>query len=142
MRLSEIIIGLVILSTVVWLGFYGYQYLVKIDSAPVDTNLVRISSPKSNSVITSPLTVTGEARGFWFFEASFPVIILDANGNELGVVPAQAQGEWMTTDFVPFWAVVNFRPSPTATGFLVLKKDNPSGLPENDQKLTYPIRFR
>jgi len=37
---------------------------------------------------------------------------------------------------------ISFKPSATDTGFLVLQKDNPSGLPEHDQEVRYPIRFR
>ena len=96
----------------------------------------------ANAVVKSPLTVSGEARGNWYFEASFPVKILDANGNQLGIIPAQAQSEWMTTDFVPFSTSLVFSTSTTDTGTLVLEKDNPSGLPEHADEVRIPIRFR
>lgn len=95
-----------------------------------------------NSLITSPLHVTGEALGTYYFEASFPVKVYDAHGTLLGSVPAQAQSDWMTTGFVPFVADVAFSTSTTATGTLVLQKDNPSGLPENDAQLVIPVRFK
>jgi len=104
-------------------------------------DLILVSNIKSNQSIKSPLTVTGQARGYWFFEASFPVKVLDANGNVLGISPAQAIGEWMTESFVPFEVQINFTPSTTKTGTLVLQKDNPSGLPENDDELRIPITF-
>jgi len=106
------------------------------------TNLIKIDSPRPNAVVTSPLEVTGQARGNWYFEASFPVKLLDANGVQLTVIPAQAQDEWMTEEFVPFKATLEFLAPPTATGILVLEKDNPSGLPENDDSLIVPVRFR
>lgn len=104
--------------------------------------MIRVTTPLPNALVRSPLTVSGEARGHWYFEASFPVKILDATGKELAIVPAQAQGEWMTTDFVPFSVSIPFATSTTATGFLVLEKDNPSGLPEHTAELRIPIRFR
>lgn len=104
-------------------------------------NLIRVTSPQPNASVRSPLTITGEARGNWYFEASFPVKILDAAGRELGVHYAQAQGEWMTTNFVPFRSTLNFATSTTPTGTLVLEKDNPSGLPQNAAELRIPIRF-
>jgi len=79
--------------------------------------------------------------GNWYFEASFPVMIFDANGEKLGVVPAQAKGDWMTTEFVPFEATLTFDKPTTATGTLVLLKDNPSGLPENDNSISIPVSF-
>lgn len=106
------------------------------------TNLIKVTSPAANTIIKSPVTVTGQARGTWYFEASFPIKIKDANGQVLGSIPAQAQGEWMTTEFVPFKASVSFASSTTATGFIVLEKDNPSGLPQNAAEVLIPIRFR
>jgi hypothetical protein len=95
----------------------------------------------SGQNIKSPLRITGEARGYWFFEASFPVKVLDENGKELGITPARALGEWMTEDFVPFEVTINFSTSTTRTGFVVFMKDNPSGLPENDNELRIPVTF-
>lgn len=97
---------------------------------------------KPNDVVKSPLTITGEARGNWYFEASFPARLLDANGKELAIKPAQAQGEWMTTEFVPFEVMLEFQPPSTNTGTLVLEKDNPSGLPEHANELRIPVWFR
>jgi len=105
-------------------------------------NLIRIDSPRPNAVVTSPLEITGEARGTWYFEASFPVKLLDGNGNQLAIIPAQAQSDWMTEEFVPFKATLEFTAPTTAAGTLVLEKDNPSGLPENADSLIVPVRFR
>jgi spore germination protein GerM len=54
---------------------------------------------------------------------------------------AQAQGDWMTTNFVPFSSTLTFSTPTTPTGILVLQKDNPSGLPENDAEIRIPVRF-
>ena len=102
---------------------------------------ITVAAPSANATVASPLTVTGEARGSWYFEASFPVRLLDANGLELAAAPAQAQGDWMTSDFVPFQATLTFAVPATATGTLVLQKDNPSGEPQNDASVTIPVSF-
>jgi len=102
---------------------------------------IRIDSPRPNAKILSPLAITGQARGTWYFEASFPVVLLDGNGAQIGSGIAQAQSDWMTEDFVPYSATVEFTTPATATGTLILKKDNPSGLPENDKQLTVPVKF-
>lgn len=104
-------------------------------------NLIRISTPRPNQTIYSPLVVQGEARGTWFFEASFPVRLFDGNGKEIALAVAQAQDEWMTESFVPFKTELTFENPETATGTLVLEKDNPSGLPENADELRVPVRF-
>ncbi len=104
-------------------------------------NMIRVTTPQPNAVVSSPLRVTGEARGNWYFEASFPVRLEDANGKVLVQTFAQAQGEWMTTDFVPFELDLTFPTPTTATGVLVLEKDNPSGLSENADERRIPVRF-
>lgn len=101
---------------------------------------ISVSQPSANAVVTSPLLVTGEARGTWYFEASFPVKLLDDQGNEIAITPAQAQGEWMTEDFVPFEATLEFE-TDALVGTLVLEKDNPSGLPENAASISIPVQF-
>lgn len=104
-------------------------------------DLIRVFAPTPNAKVKSPLHIEGEARGTWYFEASFPVKVLDANGKQLGIMPAQAEGEWMTENFVPFRADLMFETPTTETGVLVLEKDNPSGLPEYADEIRMPIRF-
>jgi len=105
------------------------------------TDLIIVENPESNQLITSPLIVKGQARGLWFFEASFPVKLLDKNGNVIAAVAAQAKSEWTTEDFVPFEAILEFQKPETKEGTLVLEKDNPSGLPEKADELRIPVNF-
>jgi len=108
-------------------------------------DLIRLTTPKPNEVIQSPLTLEGVARGTWYFEASFPIALVDWDGRIIAEGHAEAQSDWMTTEFVPFKAVLNFStptyPTGLGRGALILKKDNPSGLPEHDDALEIPIRF-
>ena len=97
---------------------------------------------KAGDIVVSPLEVSGEARGTWYFEASFPVKIYDANGKLLGSMPAQAKSDWETTDFVPFKASLIFDSPTTDIGMLVLEKDNPSGLPQNAGQIEIPVHFK
>lgn len=120
----------------------GTTFVEKIGNELEKQNLIRVASPRRNAAIASPLRVLGEARGTWYFEASFPVELLDQNGKRIAIQPAQAKGEWMTTEFVPFEVTLTFSAQPTGgTGTLILRKDNPSGLPEHDDALTIPITF-
>jgi len=48
----------------------------------------------------------------------------------------------MTTEFVPFKATLDFNPGTLTEGVLIFHKDNPSGLPENDDQFEIPIRFK
>ncbi|MDO8482161.1 MAG: Gmad2 immunoglobulin-like domain-containing protein [bacterium] len=105
------------------------------------SRLIQVATPLPNQKVASPLKVSGKAVGNWYFEASFPIKILDENGDTLGVSPAQAKGDWMTTEFVPFEVTLTFEKPTTQTGTLVLMKDNPSGLPENDDSISIPVSF-
>jgi hypothetical protein len=111
-------------------------------SSTTDNDMVRKVNVVGRQLVTSPLTITGEAKGPWYFEASFPVEIRDANGALVSQHYAEAQGEWMTTGFVPFTSTISFTAPTTTLGFLVLRNDNPSGDPERDQAVIIPVRFR
>lgn len=102
---------------------------------------IHVTSLQPNDVVTSPLTITGEARGTWFFEASFPVVLQDANGKVIAAKAATALGDWMTEDFVPFTVTLTFDKPATETGTLILEKDNPSDNPQFANQLTLPVRF-
>lgn len=103
---------------------------------------IRVSTPRPHGTIMSPLTITGEARGTWFFEASFPVLLTDWDGRIIAEHYATAQGAWMTEDFVPFTATLDFETPPyDMRGTLILQRSNPSGLPENDDALEIPVIF-
>jgi hypothetical protein len=111
-------------------------------------SLIVVESPAPGAQIRSPLVVQGKARGAWFFEASFPVVLTNWDGLIVAEGVATAQGDWMTEAFVPFLATLEFVNPRTAddpafmqNGALILQKDNPSGLPENDDALEIPIRF-
>lgn len=108
---------------------------------PNPEDMVRVSLPVANSVVESPITIKGEARGMWFFEASFPIEIISADGTVIGQGIAQAKEDWMTENFVPFEALIAFKTNATTTGVIRLKKDNPSGDPINDAYLDVPVKF-
>ncbi len=105
------------------------------------SDMIKLEKPGPAELIKSPVNVSGQARGNWYFEASFPVQIYDSNMNLLGSVPAKAQGDWMTDNFVSFQALLEFKKPSTTGGFLVLKRDNPSGLAQNDAELKVPVTF-
>jgi len=104
---------------------------------------IKLDNLKSNDKISSPFTITGEIKGAWFFEGSFPVFLVDWDGKIIAQVLATAKNDWMTENFVPFEAIITFeKPSYGENGFLIFKKDNPSGLPQNDDAVEIPVIFK
>lgn len=111
-------------------------------TATTTSGLPRLSSPASGDLVVSPLVVRGEAPGNWFFEANLPLRLTDDAGHVLAQTGAQALDDWMTSADVPFSGTLIFAtPTTTTTGFLVVAKDNPSGLPEHDAAVSFPVRF-
>lgn len=103
---------------------------------------VKLHEWTDRRVVTSPLNITGEIPGNWSFEASFPIVLLDPTNKIIAQTAATLQGEWMTSDYVPFKAMLTFETPPAGgSGTLTLRKDNPSGLPENDDAIEIPVTF-
>ncbi len=106
-------------------------------------DMIRLEMPLPEAKVTSPLLITGAARGGWYSEGAFPVILTDWNGKIIAEAQARATDEWMTSEYVPFEATLNFTADTTVSnrGTLILKKDNPSGLPQNEDALEISVTF-
>ncbi|MFH1509625.1 MAG: GerMN domain-containing protein [Candidatus Nealsonbacteria bacterium] len=119
----------------------GKHFIEDIGGVLDKMNLIKVDSLFPNEVINSPLEVSGEARGFWFFEGDFPIKILDSEGELLGVTIAQAQTDWMTEEFVQFKAILIFDDPETKNGNVLFIKDNPSDIAEQNDELRIPVKF-
>ena len=102
---------------------------------------VLIYSPIKNSTVTNPVAIIGEVPGNWSTEAQFPVQLKDDKGNIVAQAPAHVLGNWQTTQLVPFSVQLTFTTTESGSGTLVLQKDNPSGLPQNSDFVSIPIKL-
>jgi hypothetical protein len=104
---------------------------------------IAIYSPISGDTISSGVVMlSGQARGSWYFEASAPVEIQDSKKNVLETGHITAQGDWTTTDFVPFSGeIILTIPDGVTSGFIVFKNDNPSGDPSKSKEVSVPVKF-
>ena len=107
-----------------------------------------VNHPPAGSYIASPLRISGEARGMWFFEGDFPVQLTDWNGEIIAEHFVTADDEWMTEDFVPFSGELDFVSPVTAEypdemrrGWLILQRDNPSDDRLLDDAVEIPVWF-
>ena len=105
------------------------------------SDMARLTSPTRGEKIESPLRLYGEARGYFFFEATFIIRLEDEKGKVLGEAPAYAQSSWMTDGVVPFESVLTFTAPEASAGVLILEAANPSGLEENAHSVRVPVRF-
>ncbi|HPJ16775.1 MAG TPA: Gmad2 immunoglobulin-like domain-containing protein [Candidatus Woesebacteria bacterium] len=104
---------------------------------------VKILSPDINhNYLSSPIHITGKINKSWVFEGTFPIKLLDNNGQVLyqGVGSAP---DWTKSGdaMIDFTANISFT-STAKTGFLVISKDNPSGLSETKKSFRYQVFFK
>jgi hypothetical protein len=105
-----------------------------------DVSDVTLASPAPGSKVISPVTIAGSAPGPWFFEGNIVAELQSADGTVLAVSGMQAQGEWMTEGPVAFSGELTFQ-TDAQNGFLIIRNDNPSGLPENDKSQRFDVQF-
>ena len=105
-------------------------------------DLIEVFSPSINQMIDSTIFIKGKARGFWFFEASFPLSVYSESGNLVLQSYVNADSTWMTEDFVPFSKTIHLKNPPTTKlGTIVFHKANASGMKEHADSLILPIQF-
>ena len=149
MKNPHIVAGLVVL-VVLGIGYFVYTQTAQAPTGEPATqaklsyinssaDMIVVLSPEIEEQVEQEFAVLGKARGTWYFEASFPVVVTDPNGVVLAQLPATADGDWMTTEFVPFSATVVIQSGYTGPATITLKKDNPSGLPEHDASVSFPV---
>lgn len=103
---------------------------------------VTLEMQKANTIVTSPFEIKGYAPGSWFFEGQLLGEIKTASNETLATFPLQAQGGWMTTDPVLFTGKAAFMvENADASIYLIIKNDNPSGLPENEKSAAFPLKI-
>lgn len=140
-------VPLVIIGILIILGGLGGWLFVSKDKnlgsyTSLKGEIVKVTAPRASQAITSPLAISGEVRGNWSFEANLPASLTDVDGNIIVEGFATLQGDWMTSDYVPFSGTLAFtKPVTIKQGYLVLKKDNPSGLASMDDAVKIPVRF-
>ncbi len=145
-KIHLVVLVLAAILTVLWFVFYPHTVQAPVQTlvstytnASPDTIVVASPKPGESVAGAQSIAVTGQARGPWYFEASFPVVIEDLAGNVLGQTPATATSDWMTENFVPFTANISLSSSYRGPATIILKNDNPSGDPSRAASVSVPI---
>lgn len=100
---------------------------------------VKLELPMPDAALASPLLIAGQAVGNWFFEGTFPVRLIDQDGQELATGYVTAAEPWMTTEFVPFEGALKFSVREATKATLILERDNPSDLALHDASVHVPL---
>lgn len=122
-------------------GADGQTYTEVVDEKELNTDPV-IFSPDLSRPVTSPLSINGEARGFWFFERQFNIRLVDDKGRDIATGTARTKSSAMTAEFIPFNVTLNFKNPTAKMGSLILEKANPSGLASQARRVELPVLFQ
>lgn len=106
------------------------------------SDLIKVEKPLPNLEVTSPLTVKGKARGYWFFDGIAGLRLEDKDGKVLAESRIIAQDNWTTEDFVPFSGTLKFDATNDERGYLIFERANPSGKSENKKEYRLPVLFK
>lgn len=119
----------------------GAHFVENIGNEIEKQDLIRVAHPRPNQVIESPVDLRGEARGYWFFEGSFQVKLVDENGSDIALTFVESTSEWMTEDFVPFSGKLEFDAEESGSGELHFIKENVSDDRSLDDALRVPVIY-
>jgi hypothetical protein len=102
-------------------------------------DFIQVSFPQPGEEVGGKINVTGIAKGTWYFEGEFPIDLVDLEGKRLSSASAMAEGEWMTEKFVPFSASLKYETSDTISAKLILRRNNPSDILEQNISIEIPV---
>ena len=141
-----LILSIIALTIIVGASFVLLNFKKPQGNTPVTENKsdIEVFSPKPNETISSPVKITGVARGNGWsgFEGQVGVVLLlDSSGSELarGVLSATTEWTQLPTNFE---TTLTFSALGQGTGSLVFHNENPSGMPERDKTFTLPVTLK
>lgn len=105
---------------------------------------MQFSNLSAGDTINPGFVVKGQVPGNWFFEATAPFSVVNWDGLIIGEGYIQAEGEWMTTDMVPFFGAITYEldaDTPYTRGAIIFNRHNASGLPEHDESVEVPVQL-
>ncbi len=99
-----------------------------------------ILSPQPNTLVNSPFVVKGSVSVNWFSDNMLDIILLDDKNKLITKAQASTEDDLATNDLIEFKALLEFTTSATS-GYLLINKNNSSGLVEKNEKIIIPIQF-
>ncbi|MDQ3536708.1 MAG: Gmad2 immunoglobulin-like domain-containing protein, partial [Bacteroidota bacterium] len=107
----------------------------------VISGIIQVTSPQPYQQIASPITIMGEAAKAWFNKSEFPVILTDAEYQIMARGNAKSIGKSTNQDFILFELSLDYKNPLHDNGYIILRRANTSGKPEQDRSIIIPITF-
>ena len=140
------VLFLAILVGLAMLGFQKFKPTTPLVQVVVPQAGLVVEMPQANDLVVSPLVVSGyvDGKDRWTgFEGQVGTVqLLDGNGKllVLGILTATAEN-WMQFP-TSFSTTLTFSAPATATGTLVFKNENPSGMSDYEREFRLPVKFK
>ncbi len=109
-----------------------------------DESLISVTTPAPQATINPNIgiSLSGSAKGNWFFEATAPVAVYDNANNKLAEKYISAHGDWMTTSFVTFSGTIDpFLTHGALAGYVLFSNSNPSDNEGTRHSIKVPVTF-
>ncbi len=100
----------------------------------------QLVSPLRNSDLGCDFILAGEMPREWFFENSFPYVIL-VDGEEILKGSVQGLDDYTVHKTISFSQSITCNKKCQGEGEIILRNDNPSGLLENQDEYRVPVTF-
>jgi len=106
---------------------------------------IYVALPRPGAKLSLPITISGQAQPFWFFNEVFPITMYDKDKIPVGhgFVRAVEQEEPNALGFIPFKGIISqfdFPPQ-TKKGLLILQRGTGETTPEQVGYIEIPILF-
>lgn len=121
----------------------GKQVFIEAYNGAILEDVIVVTVPKANQLITSPFKVEGEAVGGWYFDEQLNVRLEDDKGKILFTKPFKAIESTKTDNLVPFTGAVIFNRAEAETprGKLVIERTNTTYSDGELGPLVIPVEF-
>ena len=119
------------------------QVFVEVYNGALLEDVIEVTEPKPNQIVTSPFKLEGKAVGGWYFDEKLSARIEDDNGNVIVTKELKALSSTKTSSLVPFVAALSFKDEKieTAQGKLIIEKNNTEYKGEGTP-LVIPVKFK
>ncbi len=110
----------------------------------LESGAIEIVGVAANQTIESPLRVKGWAKSDWFFEGTFPLLLVGEDGRRIAFTKVLADNSVSakkSEGAVPFSGVLSFPKNVGAKGKLIFQKSNPTNVTKKETWIEIPVTF-
>ncbi len=105
-------------------------------------SILILDNIKDGDTVDEGFQIKGRVSGEWFFEGTFPVRVLNTQGEIIESLIAASEGGWMTSNLVDFTFTLDLDLDKESIVKIVFEKSNASNLVENDDSASITVTVK